>query len=150
MYFMNLPFFIYQIAFLVIINLFFIKKGGFFIISTLFFIALFFIEYTCYKKISNGISTNYIYNWWFPVEFIFYAFFLIKGDNVNKHFKTTILLSFIYLVFVLIFYAFFQNQKLFSSIAYQVGELYLLFLITLNSQVPACINEILNYITGAW
>ncbi len=128
---MNLPFFIYQIALLVIINLFFVKKGRFFMISILFFITLFFVEYTCHKKITNGIGTNNIYNWWFPVEFIFYGFFLIKGDSKNKHFKITILLSLIYLPFVLIFYAFFQDQKLFSSITYQVGELYLLFLITL-------------------
>jgi hypothetical protein len=128
---MNLPFFIYQIGLLAIISLFFLKKGGFFIISALFFTALFFIEYICYKKITNGLSTNKIYNWWFPIEFIFYAFFLIKGDNKNKHFKITIILSLIYLAFVLVFYSFFQNQKLFSSISYQIGEIYLLFLITL-------------------
>ncbi len=128
---MNLPFFIYQIALLVIINLFFLKKGGFFIISQFFLALLFIVEFICYKKFSSGISTNLIYNWWFPVEFIFYSFFLIKGNIKNKYFNLTLVLSLIYLVFILIYYSFFQNQKLFSSISYQLGEFLLLFLIAL-------------------
>jgi hypothetical protein len=128
---MNLPFFIYQIALLVLINLFFMKKGGFYFVSVLFFTSLLIIEYTCHKRISSGLSTNNIYNWWFPLEFIFYSFFLIRADPKHRDFKLTVLLTVIYVTFVLLFYGFFQDQRLFSSIAYQVGELYLLFMISL-------------------
>lgn len=126
---MNLPFFIYQIVFLLLCSFLLIRKGKFYIVTALFFVSLFIVEYTCYRWFSKGINTNVVYNWWFPVEFIFYGFFLIKGDTKSKHFSITTILSLLYLTTAVIYYIAVQSQAIFSTLMYQVGEVYLLFLI---------------------
>lgn len=129
---MNLPFFIYQIAFLVVCSLLIIKKGRFNIVIFFFFVSLLIVESVCYFWLINKIrNTNEIYNWWFPFEFIFYGFFLIKGNPKNKHFKLTAILSSLYIAATIVYYIIAQNQRFFSTIIYEAGELYLLFLIAL-------------------
>ncbi len=127
--FMNLPFFIYQILIITVISFLFIKKSKFYIFSTIFFLALFLVEYRCYELFHKDQNTNVIYNWWFPIEFVFYAFFLIQGNYNNRYFKLTMILSLLYLLFVLLYNINIQHLRSFATITYQIGELFLIFLI---------------------
>lgn len=121
------PLFIYEIALCFILSVFFIRyKGVQNRLFPIFLLILLGVEYYCAYLGFLERPTNHIYNFWFPVEFIFYGYFI--STHITSRIKALISYSLIttYLVFVIINYSLYENLKVFSSITFLLGCVFLI------------------------
>lgn len=136
----DIPLFIYQIALCFGLSLLFLRnaiKNN--ILLTCFLLMLFIVEFYCAKLSYNGKPTNPIYNFWFPVEFIFYGYFVsyhISHITIKLFSKIALIVYFLFLIF---YYSFVADLSVFSSVSFLLGCSILLF--TLLFKLYEVINE---------
>ena len=92
----------------------------------IFFAILFLVESICYYLKTIKINNLVIYNLWFPIEFMFYSYWVTayydsKGFKRIFHF----LIPF-YATVVFVIYVFSDSLLKFNSVAFQLGFLLLL------------------------
>lgn len=125
-----MPLFIYEIAFCFLISLFlFSKRTLADKMLPMFFFCLLVLECYCAWLYKKNEGTDHIYNFFFPVEYAFYCFYIssyTKRSNKANTIKTLII---VYLTFTIIYYAFFADLSKFSSLTYLCGFLILLIAI---------------------
>lgn len=103
----------------------------------IFFLALLSVEIVCYYFKLINKNNLAIYNLWFPLEFIFYTYWVIacsKSVGFKNIFKWLLPL---YAVIVAIIYFTTKNLYKFNSIAFQLGILLLL---------PALLYKLYEYL----
>lgn len=113
-----------------------------------FFGCLFLVELACYWFKINDWNNSLIYNLWFPIEFVFYTYWV--SVYLQKH-KLSIIfrrISVAYLILVLLIYLIAWDLNQFNGLAYQLGFLLLLplLLYKLNEMIrePAMLNPLRN------
>lgn len=126
-----MPFFLYEIFICFLLSLFFIRRNGIINkISPVYFLLLFGVEYYCAWLNKMELANNHIYNFWFPVEYIFYGCIIstyIK-DVIQKRFSYTIIV--LYASFTILYYSFFKEDiHAFSTLTYLSGFVVLLVII---------------------
>ncbi len=122
-----------------ILSLFFRKKGlsvEKYLVP--FFLLLFCVESYCGYLYSKNIDRHIVYNFWFPIEFIFYGIFITAFINsVKTKFFLRIVL-FIYFLGIIIYYLFFCNITKFASKPFLLGAVMLILVLLIK------LYEILN------
>lgn len=87
---------------------------------------LFIIELICYYLKIVHVNNLIIYNFWFPLEFLFYTFWIsnyLQSKIVKKVFN---ILMGVYVAVVIIIYSISANLFKFNTIAFQLGFILLL------------------------
>lgn len=96
------------------------------ILLPLFFGLLLFVESVCYYLKIADVNNLIIYNLWFPVEFIFYSYWVVAYFNSRYFKKLFIFLIPIYATTVIVIYLLSNTLFKFNSLAFQLGFLLLL------------------------
>jgi len=92
----------------------------------IFFLFLLCTEYYCAYLSKRGSDTDYIYNFWFPVEYCFYTTFIASYITRKDRRKLSKLLVVMYLFFTIIYYSLSDDLSNFSSLCYLCGFIILL------------------------
>lgn len=104
-----------------------------------FFACLLCIEMIAYVYVGHVVSIRRLYNFWFPVEFIFYSFFVTSFINSASKRKGIIWGTCIYTGLVAVEYIFFiPDLNQFATTPYLVGTILILPVLLMK------LHEILN------
>jgi len=89
----------------------------------IFLLCTLVVELVAYHLGSNGISPITLYNFFTPVEFLFYMF-VLRAVILNKRMKLIIFhTAWVYLLLVSMYFIFIQRISVFSSTTYAFGSL---------------------------
>ncbi len=137
MFILTKPIFLPLIAVCLILSFIAPEKRPLKILLPLFFSCLFIVELVCYCLKQSGINNLYVYNMWFPVEYLFYTYWVNTYVNSAGFKKIYIILLPLYAIIVVIIYLVYDNLLKFNSLSFQLGFLLLL---------PALLFKLYEYI----
>ncbi|MEO5995202.1 MAG: hypothetical protein ABIN89_00810 [Chitinophagaceae bacterium] len=121
-----MPWFLLLILTCLILSLFIREKQPFTFLLPVFFATLLFIESLCYYfKVINK-NNILIYNFWFPVEFAIYSFWVVSYLGNQGYKKIVIYCILFYLVTVGYIYMRASNLHKFNTISFQLGVILLI------------------------
>lgn len=131
------PLFLYLIGICLILSILTPEKRPLKIILPAFFSLLLIVEVTCYYLKKADINNLVVYNFWFPVEYILYTYWLNTYVNSSLFKRTYTFLLLLYPLIVAVIYILYDHLLKFNSLAFQLGFLLLL---------PAILFKLYEYI----
>ncbi len=132
------PIFLFLIAGCLILSFIIPEKRPLKIMLSVFFSCLLIVEAICYYLKQAGISNLYVYNLWFPVEYLFYTYWVNTYVKSGLFKNIYIFLLPLYAVSVIIIYLVYNHLLKFNSLSFQLGFLLLL---------PALLFKLYEYIS---
>lgn len=126
MYILTTPIFLYLIGICLFLSILVENKSPLKKILPIFFSVLLLVECICYYLKTQNLNNLIVYNFWFPIEFVLYTFWIINYLDSKRGKKIFILLIPFYLIGVIVIYFFSSTLLKFNSLAFQLGFLLLL------------------------
>lgn len=141
---LNTPFFVYEILLCFLLSIFFFNKVSIEDKAVpFFFFFLLCIEYYCALLNKRGFETDYIYNFWFPIEYCFYSLFIASYITRSGKIKLSRSLVIAYLLFTVVYYSLNNNLRNFSSLCYLCG--FIVLLLTMLFKFYEILNQEIIY-----
>lgn len=120
------PIFLFLIGICLILSICVEEKRPLNKLLPVFFSFLLSVECICFYLKTVNTNNLIIYNLWFPIEFIFYTYWVVVYINSKNIKRIFIFLLPVYFFIVSIIYLFSDSLFQFNSLAFQIGFLLLL------------------------
>lgn len=136
----QMPFFIYEILICLFLSVFFFRKITWEDrLLPVFLFVLLCVEYACAVRYQEEEDTDFIYNFWFPIEYVFYSIFISNYIVRRQKKMFSRVISGIYIVFTITYYIIIRDVIHFSSLCYLCG--FMILLITMLFKFYEILNQ---------